>query len=294
MGDFCLMILLYKYHGLGNDYLIYDPNKNHTPLTCDMVKYLCHRNYGAGSDGILYGPIINKDNPSEFSLEIYNPDGEQAEKSGNGIRIFAAYLKDFGYVFLDDCIITTLSGQSKCLYIDGNSCHTKVYMGKATTDAKSFPIVDCEGQIMNYNMVSKPLTFNKCLYYVTCVNIGNPHCVIPLVNISKNLAMKLGPYVETSPHFPNKINMQLLKVIDNKNIAIEIYERGAGYTLASGSSSCAAAFCAHTLGLVDNKVTVHMPGGCLEIEIMPDNGLYMSGNVKYIGEFNVVEPSTEQ
>ena len=287
------MILLYKYHGLGNDYLIYDPAKNHKPLSEDLIKYLCNRNYGAGSDGILYGPITDNNNPQDILLKIYNPDGKEAEKSGNGIRIFAAYLKDFGYVFQDSCTIRTAGGDALCTYVNGSSSHTKVYMGKCTTNSNSFPVVDCEGQPLDYDMVSKPLTFNKCLYYVTCVNLGNPHCVIPLVNISKEMALRLGPYVENSPHFPNKINMQLMKVIDDENIAIEIYERGAGYTLASGSSSCAAAFCSYKLGLTGNKVKVHMPGGCLDIEIMPDNGLYMSGYVKYIGEFNVVEPSTE-
>lgn len=283
------MILLYKYHGLGNDYLIYDPAKNHAPLSEELIKYLCNRNYGAGSDGILYGPLTDTASPENITLKIYNPNGKEAEKSGNGIRIFAAYLKDFGYVFEDTCTIKTAGGTAFCTYLDGSSSHTRIYMGKGITDATTFPIVDIGGSIMDCEMVSKPLTFNKCLYYVTCVNLGNPHCVIPLVNISKEMALRLGPYVENSPHFPNKINMQLMKVIDAHNIAIEIYERGAGYTLASGSSSCAAAFCAHSLGLTENKVKVHMPGGCLDIEISEDKDIYMSGEVKYIGEFNVVE-----
>lgn len=287
------MILLYKYHGLGNDYLIYDPQKNPTPLSENTVKYLCHRNYGAGSDGILYGPFPEGNNSNFLELKIYNPDGTMAEKSGNGIRIFAAYLRDFGYIFEDFCEITTVGGTSKCTYIDGKSNKTRVFMGNASTNSRSFPILDTDGNNLDLDMVSKPLFFNKCLYYVTCVNIGNPHCVIPLVNISKELAVKLGQAVVDSPHFPNKINMQLMKVIDENNIAIEIYERGAGYTLASGSSSCSAAFCAHRLGLVKEKVKVHMPGGCLDIEITPENNIYMSGEVKYIGEFNVVENTTE-
>ena len=283
------MIHLYKYHGLGNDYLIYDPAKNHAPLTKELVKYLCHRNFGAGSDGILYGPFIHKASPNTLELKIYNPNGAEAEKSGNGIRIFAAYLKDFGYVFQENCTISTPGGDAYCTYINNDSCHTRVYMGKASTSAASFPILDESGQSVDWEMISKPLTFDKCLYYVTCVNIGNPHCVIPLVNISKDLALKLGPLVENAAYFPNKINMQLMKIIDENNIAIEIYERGAGYTLASGSSSCACAFCSYCLGLTQNNVKVHMPGGCLDIEILPDNDIYMTGKVKYVGEFSIVE-----
>ena len=150
------MILLYKYHGLGNDYLIYDPQKNPTTLNEDTVKYLCHRNYGAGSDGILYGPLHEDNNPNSLVLKIYNPDGTQAEKSGNGIRIFAAYLKDFGYVFEDSCEINTVGGTSKCTYIDGKSHKTRVFMGNASTHSSSFPVVDTNGDKPALDMVSKP------------------------------------------------------------------------------------------------------------------------------------------
>ncbi len=289
------MLHLYKYHGLGNDYLIYDPDKNGTPLTPALVRYLCNRNLGAGADGILYGPVTQKNsltNTIDYSLTIYNPDGSIAEKSGNGIRIFCAYLKDFGYVLEDEISLITLGGNIKCQYINGDSCHTKIFMGIPSTNAKTFPVVDFDGEILDYDLISKPLSFNNCLYYVTCVNIGNPHCVIPLVNISKDLALKLGPSVEKSPYFPNKINMQLMKVMDSQNIAIEIYERGAGYTLASGSSSCAAAYCAYLLGLTENKIKVHMPGGNLDIEITDYNEIYMSGKVKYVGEFFVVKETS--
>lgn len=131
-------------------------------------------------------------------------------------------------------------------------------------------------------VINETFKFKGKEYKGTCVSIGNPHCVIPMKNISKNLAESLGPYVENYKEFPNKINMQLLEVIDRNNIKIEIYERGAGYTLASGSSSCAAASVAYELGLVDNKVKVHMPGGVLDIEILKDKMVYMVGPVEYI------------
>jgi diaminopimelate epimerase len=119
------------------------------------------------------------------------------------------------------------------------------------------------------------------------LTIGNPHCVMPLDVISKATALEIGPLVENHPMFPRRVNLQLLKVIDKNNIQIEIWERGAGYTLASGSSSCAAASAAYKLGLVDNHVTVHMPGGMIDIELKEDGHVYMTGAVSGVakGEF---------
>lgn len=160
----------------------------------------------------------------------------------------------------------------------------RVLMGKTTCLSSLLPATGKERELINEEMI-----FNNQKYSVTCVSIGNPHCVIPMKLISKELVTKLGPYVENSTNFPNRINMQLLEVIDRSHINIEIYERGAGYTLASGSSSCAAATAAYRLGLVDSKVIVHMPGGDLLIEILPDSSVYMTGDVKRIGTFILSE-----
>ena len=153
----------------------------------------------------------------------------------------------------------------------------KVAMGKVTFESEEIPVSGEKRKVIN-----ETFNFNGKEFKGTCVSIGNPHCVIPMKNISKDLAERLGPYVENYKNFPNKINMQLLEVIDRNNIKIEIYERGAGYTLASGSSSCAASCAAYELGLVDNKVKVHMPGGILDIEILKDKMVYMTGPVEYI------------
>jgi len=126
--------------------------------------------------------------------------------------------------------------------------------------------------------------FNNKEYKATCVTLGNPHCIIPLEEINKELACEIGKHSVEAEYFPNKINTQIIKVVDRHNINIEIYERGAGYTLASGSSSCAAAGAAYKLGLVENEVNVHMPGGTLEIKIDEDWNVFMTGSVQYIGE----------
>lgn len=266
--------ILEKYHGLGNDYLVLDPNLNSIKLTEENIKKICNRNFGVGSDGILYGPIL-KDN--KIKVKIFNPDGSEAEKSGNGVRIFSKYLLDKGYVKEKTFILSTLGGDVKVEYLDKDGEKIKVAMGKVTFESEEIPVSGEKRKVIN-----ETFNFKGKEYKGTCVSIGNPHCVIPMKNISKNLAESLGPYVENYKEFPNKINMQLLEVIDRNNIKIEIYERGAGYTLASGSSSCAASCAAYELGLINNKVKVHMPGGILDIEILQDKMVYMTGPVEYI------------
>lgn len=270
MGKF----ILEKYHGLGNDYLVLDPNLNSIKLTEEKIKKICNRNFGVGSDGILYGPIL-QDN--KIKVKIFNPDGSEAEKSGNGVRIFSKYLLDKGYITEKTFILSTLGGDVKVEYLDKVGEKIKVAMGRVTFESEEITVSGEKRKVIN-----ETFNFKGKEYKGTCVSIGNPHCVIPMKNISKNLAESLGPYVENYEGFPNKINMQLLEVIDRNNIKIEIYERGAGYTLASGSSSCAAASVAYELGLINNKVKVHMPGGILDIEILKDKMVYMTGPVEYI------------
>jgi diaminopimelate epimerase len=276
-----------KYHGLGNDYLVYDLVTNKYELNEKQISLLCNRNFGFGSDGILFGPIYDKDN--RLSVKIFNPDGKEAEKSGNGIRIFSKFLKDFGYVKTNKFNLLTLGGEVNVEFINNEGTLIKVFMGKTTFLSKEIPV---DGE--NREVINERMTFNEVEYSVTCVSIGNPHCVIPIQNITKQKAIDLGPFVENSHHFPNKINMQLLEVIDRNNIKIEIYERGAGYTLASGSSSCAAASVAYKLGMVDDNVVVHMPGGNLEIEISQDSYVHMTGSVNRIGTFIVSDDFFEE
>lgn len=269
------MNIIERYHGLGNDYLVVDPNKNDIKLTEDTIKLICNRNLGIGSDGILYGPIF-KD--GSICVKIYNPDGSEAEKSGNGVRIFSRYLLDSGYVTGDKFILSTLGGDVEVEFKDPKGYIIKVSMGKVSFNSTAIPVVGLDREIINESMC-----FNGAIYNTTCLTIGNPHCVIPMNEISKNIVTQIGPFVENSEFFPNRINLQIMKVIDRNNLEIEIYERGAGYTLASGTSSCAAASAAYKLGLIDNKVTVHMPGGELFIEIQDNFHVTMTGSVNKIG-----------
>jgi len=283
-----------KYHGLGNDYLVIDPNVRDVAMIQASIRLICDRNFGVGSDGILYGPCspaalgwgsvnpegggATRDMPC---LRIFNPDGSEAEKSGNGLRIFAKYLFEKKYVHGKSFKIRTLGGIVDVQVEDDTANLICIDMGKVTFISNEIPVAGPKREVVN-----EPLDINGTKYNVTCLSIGNPHCVIPMPQVSEEIARSLGPHVENHNVFPNRINMQIVRVMDRANIDVRIWERGAGYTLASGSSSCAAAAATHRLGLVDNDITVHMPGGELRIEIAPDGQIRMTGPVEGTFEGN--------
>ncbi len=277
-----------KYHGLGNDYLVIDPSVRDVAMTELNIRLICDRNFGVGSDGILYGPcspaalgwgsVIPEGGGATHdmpALRIFNPDGSEAEKSGNGLRIFAKYLFEKKYVRGKSFKIKTLGGIVDVQVKDETANLIRIDMGKVTFISNEIPVAGPKREV-----VDEPLDIKGTEYKVTCLSIGNPHCVIPMKGVSEETARAIGPYVENHKMFPNRINMQIVQVIDRANIDIRIWERGAGYTLASGSSSCAAAAATHRLGMVDNDVTVHMPGGELQIEIAPDGRIRMTGPVE--------------
>lgn len=274
-------ITLRKYHGLGNDYLICDPNRNACELQERQVEALCRRNLGVGADGILYGPFFDGD---KMRVRIFNPDGSEAEKSGNGIRIFSKYLKDMGYVTEESYVLHTKAGETRVTFLNEQGDLMRVDMGYPEFVAKEIPVVGFEGEIVN-----EAIFFGDNFYNATCVSLGNPNCVLMLEEVSQKKAMQLGPYVENSRYFPNRINMQLCQVLDRENIQIEIYERGAGYTYASGTGACAAAAASHKMGFVGDRVTVHMHGGELLVEFARDGRIDMTGPVVYIGSITLAE-----
>jgi len=265
-----------KYHGLGNDYLIIDPRIYDVDLTPDAIRLICDRHFGVGADGILYGPAKGR---GGWSVRIFNPDGSEAEKSGNGLRIFVRYLYEQKYVNKKQFSIKTLGGIVEAQIEDDAANLIRIKMGRITFRSTEIPVKGVAREV-----VDEELEINGVKYRVTCLSIGNPHCVIPTHDVSERKARELGPLIENHELFPNRINVQLLKVIDRATIEIRIWERGAGYTLASGSSSCAAAAAAHKLGLVDDKVKVRMPGGNLFVEIGKDYQVHLTGEVKGVFE----------
>jgi diaminopimelate epimerase len=265
-----------KYHALGNDYIVIDPKNLPSPLTSEQVKTICHRNFGVGSDGILLGPLPTK--KAEFGLRIFNPDGSEAEKSGNGLRIFSRYLWDKKLVGKDEFSIETKGGIVRATVMQRGKI-VRVEMGNVSFWSNEIPVAGPRREVIN-----EPIHLRGLQYHFCAATVGNPHCVLPLPKISADLARQIGPLLETHARFPNRTNVQLMKVLDRKNIQIEIWERGAGYTLASGSSSSASAAVAHKLSLCDREISVHMPGGIIEIEIGDNFSIRMTGGVTKVAD----------
>lgn len=273
------MLTMQKYHGMGNDYLILDPNKNEIRLEEKQIKLLCRRNFGIGADGVLYGPLSGN---GKIFMRVFNPDGSEAEQSGNGACIFAGYLRDMGYIHEKKISLYTKSGENEVEFLEKDAMRVK--MGKPVFACNRIPVTGIEEEIVNL-----PLLFHGELYNATCVSIGNPNCVIMMEDVSGQKARELGPYVESAVRFPNRMNLQLCHVIDREHIRIEIYERGAGYILASGTGACAAAAAAYRMELVGQEVCVKMPGGAIFVEIKDDFTLYMTGRADPVGTFLVAD-----
>ncbi len=271
----------YKYHALGNDYIVLNPAEVGRELTRTQIKLICHRQHGVGSDGILWGPIAT--NESDFGLRIFNPDGSEAEKSGNGLRIFSRFLWDMDLVGESPFTISTAGGKVISQVHKGGRMVT-VEMGQVTFDSTKIPVAGAPRQVLN-----ETITVGDKEYRFCAASIGNPHCVLICNEISEQEAKSVGPLIENDPRFPNRTNVQFMKVLDRNNLQIEIWERGAGYTLASGSSSCAAAAVAHRLGLCDSKILVHMPGGVLDITIGENYEISMIGPVVRVAEGAIAE-----
>lgn len=255
-----------RSHGLGNDYLVMDAQRIGFRLTPERIRAICHRNTGVGSDGILLN-VPAKGTGADFALRILNPDGSEAEKSGNGLRIFSKFLYDHGYTRKTEFTVHTLGGvvRSQLILRRGRCVAVRVEMGKAVID-RALTRLEVEGQTLE----------------VTSLSVGNPHCVTIVEDLAKVDLMKLGPLIENHPAFPNRTNVQFAQVLDRNHVRALIWERGAGHTLASGSSSCAVAVACYDKGLVDGSVTVQMEGGNLTIEVDKSLNLVMTGPVEEV------------
>ena len=267
-----------KGHGLGNDYIVLRREDLPFDLSEASIVRICDRNWGIGSDGIL---MLVATPRADFGLRIFNPDGSEAEKSGNGLRIFAKWLRDHGHATQDRFTVDTKGGVVECV------CHSQsgrvtfvtVEMGRATFRAPDIPMNGPDREV-----VSVPLQLSDgTAVTVTAVSVGNPHCVVFVDRLDTDVCKRVGPLIERHPAFPQRTNVQFARVADKHTVDILIWERGAGYTLASGSSSCGAASAAVKNGRCEHgRVTVRMPGGDLVIDVRPDWSLRLEGPVEEV------------
>jgi diaminopimelate epimerase len=267
----------FRGHGLGNDYIVVDPKALSFKLTPKNIELICNRNWGLGSDGIL---ALVPSKKADFGLRIFNPDGSEAEKSGNGLRIFARYLHAMSKTRKKRFTVETKGGLVTIdIHLDrqGDASAVTVEMGRATFKPAALPCTLPADELIQQPIeaAGRSLTF-------TGVSVGNPHCVVfrqANDSWSREDLLALGPALEHHAIFPKRTNVQLAIPTGPKEMFILIWERGAGETQASGSSSCAAASAAVRLGLVKSPVTVKMPGGTLNIDVAQDFSLTMTGPV---------------
>lgn len=266
-----------KSHGLGNEYIVLIDKNISFALNKKNIETLCNVHYGIGSDGIL---VFSPSDKADAKISIYNPDGSEAEKSGNGLRIFCKFLYDYKIVHKKSMTIETIAGIVEGHITEnseGKAGLITVDIGKANFTSNEIPVKCDFAECMDY-----PLDIEGKTFLINCVSVGNPHCVIICNELNEAEVKKYGPLIENHAMFPNRINVQFAKIISNSKAEILIWERGAGYTLASGSSSSAVAAVLHKKGFCGPQNTISMPGGELSIEIKNNMELRLKGEARQI------------
>jgi diaminopimelate epimerase len=263
-----------KYEALGNDYVVIDPSDLPIAPSAETVRRICDRHHGVGADGILWGPTSRQ---APFGLRMFNSDGSEFEKSGNGLRIFARFLWDCGLAPGPVFGIATSAGMVEAHILDPQASRIALDMGQLSFSSQSVPVTGCSREV-----IDEPIIVAGRSYSFTAVTIGNPHCVLFVEELTPALAHEIGPLLESHGLFPNRTNVQFARATSRHDLQIEIWERGAGYTLASGTSSCAAAGAAVRTGRCDSPISVHMPGGAMRVEISEDWCARLTGDVRAV------------
>jgi diaminopimelate epimerase len=263
-------VVLRKYQALGNDYLVLDLPGPLEDLV-GLLPILCDRHRGLGSDGLLAF------DPQAMSVRIFNPDRSEAQKSGNGLRITAAHaVLEHGAGDQFELRTADRANAVRVLARNGAEVTTELDIGRPSFRAADLP-ARFEGEPENVELQTPAGRVEAVL-----VSVGNPHCVVFGQPVTPERCMELGPYLETNPAFPERTNVQLCEVIDRARVRAEIWERGAGYTLASGTSASAVAAACMRRRLVDDRVIVAMPGGKLAVRREPNGDLVQSGPARRV------------
>jgi diaminopimelate epimerase len=256
-----------RSHGLGNDYLVVDGERLGFAITPERTRLICDRHIGIGSDGIL--ERVPTPEGFDAAVRIFNPDGSEAEKSGNGTRIFAKFCFDHGYAdAARPLAIHTLGGRVTAQLVERLADRTvlRLSMGRVSFRCADLPM---DGRGVE-EWVQRPLSVGDQQFSATCLSVGNPHAVLFDAPFDEAAVKRIGPLVENHAQFPRRTNVQVMRVIDRHTVEALIWERGAGWTLASGTSSCAVAAACVRAGLTERKVQVRMPGGALEVVVGED------------------------
>ncbi len=271
-----------KMHGAGNDFVFLESLDGSLDLTEDQIKKICHRRFGIGCDQLL---IVAPSRDADFRMDIFNADGGKVEMCGNGIRCFAKYVFDQGLTKKTSLEIETMAGLIKPEILithpqnSPNTLWVKVDMGEPILEAEDIP-VNAKGLVINHKL--ELLGAGKTRFTdelrITCVSMGNPHCVLYVNSTDLAPVDTLGPEIENHPFFPNRVNVEFVQILDPKNIRMRVWERGAGETMACGTGACGATVASILNKKTERKIMVHLNGGKLEIEWNEDDDhVFMTG-----------------
>jgi diaminopimelate epimerase len=267
----------WKMHGLGNDYIVIDnrDEKISDAEATELARKLCERRFSVGADGLL---LVSNSAVADVKMRIFNADGSEAEMCGNGIRCFAKYCYENSVARKNELTVETLAGIKRTWLTVENELVTSVMvdMGIPVLDRSKIPMI---GQ---GNCINEDLQVNGDKYKVTCLSVGNPHCVIFVDALDDFPVQRVGPKIENHRFFPKKINVEFAQVLNSNELKVRVWERGCGETLACGTGACAAVAAGNLLQKVGGKVTVHLLGGDLEVEYA--ERLFLSGPAEKVFE----------
>ncbi|MGC1394892.1 MAG: diaminopimelate epimerase [Coleofasciculaceae cyanobacterium] len=263
-----------KYHGLGNDFILIDNRRDSSPMISqEQAVQWCDRNFGIGADGVIFA--LPGQDGTDYTMRIFNSDGSEPEMCGNGIRCLAHFLSELEEVAKTEYRIYTLGGVMM-IKIQGD--RIKVDMGMPILAADQIPTTLAgDDQVVN-----APLQVAGKTWQVTCVSMGNPHCITFVDDVAAIDLATLGPQFEHNEVFPQRTNTEFVQVIRPDYLKMRVWERGAGATLACGTGACATVVAGVLTRMSDRKCTVELPGGCLEIEWAENQRLYMTGPAKKV------------
>lgn len=261
-----------KWHGLGNDFVIVNGFNENMDDYADTAVKVCDRHFGIGADGLV---LVLPSNTADFQMRIFNSDGSEAEMCGNVTRCVARYVYETGLTNKTQLTIETKAGLIKpeLVFDNGELKTVRVDMGEPRLLASEIPV----SGVMDDKIIDFPLSVNDQTYNITCVSMGNPHCVTFVEDVMAIDLPSIGRYIETHPLFPKKTNVEFVKILDQHTIQMRVWERGAGITMACGTGACATLVASVLNGKTARQATIQLDGGNLFIEWCADNHVYMSG-----------------
>lgn len=267
-----------KMQALGNDFVLIDCMKDRSAIHPELIRMLCDRRRGIGADQLL---VLSPSKKADCRMRIFNADGGEVEMCGNGVRCVAKYLGSRGLVSGNEQEIETLAGVIRPR-LEGD--RIVVDMGRPGLEARDIPV-----RLAASRVIDREVTVGGGGQRITCVSMGNPHCVIYVDDLERCPVQSLGPRIESDPLFPQRVNVEFVKVVSRELISMRVWERGAGETTACGTGACAAVVASCLNAKTQRDVTVRLPGGELTVKWAEDDRVFMSGPAEEVfsGEIEV-------